>query len=105
MSKEVQEAKEVCRNYVAGTPIKNINVSDKNKLKNAIEILVSELDFAEQCRDAYLEKLMFALRPTDHMLDDVTKAKFKEIISENLDLETAKIREKLKIWWECGKYE
>ncbi len=50
--------------------------------------------------DLLLLKLMFATSPTDHLLDDAYKEKFKQAILNNLDKTTTEIKKILKDIWE-----
>lgn len=58
----------------------------------------------EVTKDKYLQKLVYALTPTTHELSTDNNNAFKRIIAENIDLETCKIRRKLKEFWEIDKY-
>jgi len=54
----------------------------------------------EKINQQLLTKLMFALCPTDHQLDDSYKQKFKEAILNNLDKDTDTIRKILRGIWD-----
>jgi len=81
--------KEVSENIVNITKIVNQN-NRINKL--------------EKINDKYLQKLVYALSPTTHTLGDDYNSKFKNIIKDNIDLETCKIKRKLKECWGIDKY-
>lgn len=57
-----------------------------------------------ELNDKYLQKLVYALSPTTHVLGDDYNNKFKQIIKENIDLETCKIKQKLKESWGIDKF-
>lgn len=57
----------------------------------------------EEEKNKYLQKLVYALSPTRHVLGDDYNDAFKKIIAENIDLETCKIRQKLKECWGIDK--
>lgn len=57
----------------------------------------------EELNNKYLQKLVYALSPTTHALGDYYNNAFKKIISKNIDLETCKIKRKLKECWGIDK--
>lgn len=57
-----------------------------------------------ELNDKYLQKLVYALTPTTHELSTNNNNAFKKIIADNIDLETCKIRRKLKEFWGIDKY-
>lgn len=93
---EIEEAKDCLQKttqntYAEGKAIK------LNNLSEYIEQL-------ETINDKYLQKLVYALTPTTHELSTDNNNAFKQIIAENIDLETCKIRRKLKEFWGIDKY-
>ncbi len=85
-----------------------------NDFSESIEILENALKYIDQLEtnnkklietnDKYLQKLVYALTPTQHALGDDYNNAFKKIIADNIDLETCKIRRKLKEFWGIDKY-
>ncbi len=73
------------------------------KQQEKIEQLEAEKQELEKTNDKYLQKLVYALSPTDHLLDNCYNRSFKKIIAENIDLEICKIKKILKDCWE-GRY-
>lgn len=69
---------------------------------------IDQLETREQklieTNEKYLQKLVYALTPTTHELSTDNNNAFKRIIAENIDLETCKIRRKLKEFWGIDKY-
>lgn len=57
-----------------------------------------------ELNNKYLQKLVYSLSPTTHALGDDYNSKFKQIIKENIDLETCKIKQKLKECWGIDKF-
>lgn len=57
-----------------------------------------------ELNNKYLQKLAYVLSPTTHVLGDDYNNKFKQIIAENIDLETCKIKQKLKECWGIDKF-
>lgn len=76
-------------------------VIETNSQKELYRTLLEE---SEELNDKYLQKLVYALSPTTHPLDDRYNSAFKNIIADNIDLETCKIRRKLKECWGIDKY-
>lgn len=70
----------------------------------AIHILQNNTKQLETINDKYLQKLVYALTPTTHELSTDNNNAFKQIIADNIDLETCKIRRKLKEFWGIDKY-
>lgn len=83
---------------------KEIIVKNDLKLRNEINMLLEEKNRQEQLNDKYLQKLVYALTPTTHALGNEYNNGFKKIIADNIDLETCKIRRKLKEYWGKDKY-
>lgn len=82
-----------------------------NLLYQEVDLLKSELEQLEtnnkkliETNDKYLQKLVYALTPTTHELSTYNNNEFKQIIADNIDLETCKIRRKLKEFWGVDKY-
>lgn len=85
-----------------------------NDFSESIKILEGALKYIEQLEtdkqklieinDKYLQKLVYALTPTTHELSTDNNNAFKQIIADNIDLETCKIRRKLKEFWGVDKY-
>ena len=74
------------------------NMKRKNKqLESSNQKLI-------EINDKYLQKLVYALTPTTHELSTDNNNAFKKIIADNIDLETCKIRRKLKEFWGVDKY-
>ncbi len=67
-------------------------------------VLLKYIEQLETINDKYLQKLVYALTPTTHTLGTTMNNAFKQIIAENIDLETCKIRRKLKEFWGIDKY-
>lgn len=67
------------------------------------QLLAKEQKLIE-INDKYLQKLVYALTPTTHELSTDNNNAFKKIIADNIDLETCKIRRKLKEFWGVDKY-
>lgn len=65
--------------------------------------LIEKLEEKEELNDKYLQKLVYALTPTTHTLGDDYNNAFKNIIAENINLETCKIKRKLKECWGIDK--
>ena len=93
--------------------IKILNKCDNCKLKECIECEFTWADIQEvkkyieeleQLNNKYLQKMVYALTPTTHALDNNYNNAFKKIIAENIDLETCKIKRKLKECWGTDKY-
>lgn len=86
------------------------NIEDLEIVINLVERQQKELEQLEvektereKTNDKYLQKLVYALSPTNHLLDNYYNRSFKKIIAENIDLETDKIKKMLKDCWE-GRY-
>lgn len=62
--------------------------------------LIDKLEEEYRLNDKYLQKLVYALSPTTHVLGDSYNNAFKNIIASNIDLETCKIKRELKDCWE-----
>lgn len=79
----------------------------KDTIENALQY-IEQLETKEQklieTNDKYLQKLVYALTPTTHELSTDNNNAFKRIIADNIDLETCKIRRKLKEFWGVNKY-
>ena len=75
---------------------------DETEIK-ATKVLLKYIKELEQINNKYLQKLVYALTPTTHALGDDYNNAFKKIIAENIDLETCKIRRKLKECWGIDK--
>lgn len=85
-----------------------------NDFSESIKILEGALKYIEQLEtkeqklteinDKYLQKLVYALTPTQHALGDNYNNEFKKIIADNIDLETCKIKRLLKECWGTDKY-
>lgn len=88
------------------TVLSMIEEKDKEIIRRGLQIneLNSKLKSAEELNEVYLQKLVYALTPTTHALGDDYNNKFKKIIQENINLETCKIRRKLKECWGIDKY-
>ena len=54
----------------------------------------------QQENEKLLQKLVYVLSPTNHYLSTAYNCKFKEIIRDNIDLESCKIKKLLKDCWE-----
>lgn len=72
--------------------------------KDYIEQLETEEQKLIEINDKYLQKLVYALTPTQHALGDNYNNEFKKIIADNIDLETCKIKRLLKECWGTDKY-
>lgn len=79
------------RNYIE--QIETENKKLKEDKKELIEL-----------NNKYLQKLVYVLSPTKHTLGDDYNTNFKKIIAENIDLETCKIKQKLKECWGIDKF-
>lgn len=79
-------------------------IRDVKNVEEYIEQLKLEKQELEEKNDKYLQKLVYALTPTTHALDTDNNNAFKQIIADNIDLETCKIRRKLKEFWGVDKY-
>lgn len=92
----------------------NLNIESENKRKEYQETYkdvreeIKELKADKQriieLNNKYLQKLVYLLSPTTHALGDDYNSKFKQIIKENIDLETCKIKQKLKECWGIDKF-
>mgnify|MGYP001091151935 CR=1 FL=1 len=103
---EIEEAKRHCKKVLEADPLKgtiDFDYCDVDILIAGIEQLEVEKTEREKTNDKYLQKLVYALSPTNHLLDNYYNRSFKKIIAENIDLETDKIKKMLKDCWE-GRY-
>lgn len=98
MNKEEIEVLNKCNNCKLKECIGcEITYTEIQKIKKYIEEL-------EQLNNKYLQKIVYALTPTTHALGNNYNNAFKKIIAENIDLETCKIKRKLKECWGTDKY-
>lgn len=81
-----------------------IEICKQCKDRNKVEQLETNNQTLIKTNDKYLQKLVFALTPTTHELSTNNNNAFKKIIADNIDLETCKIKRKLKEFWGIDKY-
>lgn len=81
-----------------------IRIEHEKRIQRYINQLENKVKELEATKDKYLQKLIYALTPTTHVLDDYYNNTFKQIIADNIDLETCKIKRKLKEFWGIDKY-
>lgn len=81
-----------------------ITWNDRKKMREYIDQLENKVKELEITKDEYLQKLVYALTPTTHELSTDNNNAFKQIIADNIDLETCKIKRKLKEFWGIDKY-
>ena len=115
-NKEIEEAKELLQRDIQSCKdlidIRNNEdceylqnkIKKWNNLLQYIDQLENKVKELEETKDKYLQKLVYALTPTTHELSTNNNNAFKQIIADNIDLETCKIRRKLKEFWGIDKY-
>lgn len=82
-----------------------MQILDRNKqLETENKELKADKQRIIELNNKYLQKLVYLLSPTTHALGDDYNSKFKQIIKENIDLETCKIKQKLKECWGIDKF-
>lgn len=100
---EIVEAKEYLKETIQNTYAEGKSIK-LNNLFQYIEQLENKVRELEEINDKYLQKIVYALTPTTHELSTNNNNAFKKIIADNIDLETCKIRRKLKEFWGVDKY-
>lgn len=101
---EIEQAKDDLKFFNEGEYITKEMSKSKELLWQYIKQLENKVKEQEELNNKYLQKLVYALTPTTHELSTSYNNAFKKIIAENIDLETCKIRRKLKECWGVDKY-
>ena len=100
---EIKTCKEEARNYIEFMETAGDNAGWTRGLIWYIDQLETDKQKLIEINNKYLQKLVYALTPTKHALGDDYNNAFKKIIAENIDLETCKIKRKLKECWGIDK--
>lgn len=90
--------------YITGDKDETISIKEIENILQYIDQLENKVKELEATKDKYLQKLVYALTPTTHELSTNNNNAFKQIVTDNIDLETCKIKRKLKEFWGIDKY-